>query len=164
MSTLSRSPLPRSSAPDWRGWSVAICSGIGAGVLIGSEVSRMLQWQRPAGQIAAGAAVALLTASLAAKRPVAKSLVASILVAGACLMTIILRAWLNGHWPVGHVDHKWPVVFAPWAFYGCWPAILISLTIAAVRRRHAEPGAAPDGGPTTQPGNSRVTEGPPSVS
>ncbi len=29
---------------------------------------------------------------------------------------------------------------------------------------HAEPGAAPNGGPTTQPGNSGVTEGPPSVS
>lgn len=29
---------------------------------------------------------------------------------------------------------------------------------------HAEPGAAPDGGPTTQPGNPGDTEGPPSVS
>lgn len=156
--------LPRSSTTDWRGWTVAICSGVGAGVLIGSEVSKVLNWQRPAGQIAAGAAVALLTASLAAKRPVAKSLVASILVAGACLMTIILRAWLSGRGPVGHVDHKWPVVLAPWAFYGCWLTILISLIIVAVRRRPVGPGVAPNGVPATQPGNSRVTEGPPSVS
>jgi hypothetical protein len=31
-------------------------------------------------------------------------------------------------------------------------------------QRNAEPGAAPNGGPTTQLGNSGVTEGPPSVS
>lgn len=38
------------------------------------------------------------------------------------------------------------------------PAALVTGTT------HAEPGAAPNGGPTTQPGNSGVTEGPPSVS
>ncbi len=155
--------LARCSTPDWRGWTVAICGGIGAGVLIGSEVSKMLHWRRPAAQIAAGAVVALLTASLA-KRPVAKTLVATILVPASCLMTITIRAWLSGQWPLGHVDPKWPVVFAPWAFFGCWPAILISLTIAAVRRRHAEPGAAPNGGPAMRPGNSPVGGGPPSVS
>ena len=157
-------PLPYASSPqsltrDWRGWSVAICSGIGAGVFIGSELSTTLHWQRPAGQIASGAVVALLTASLAAKRPVAKTVIASVVVATACLLTVIIRAWLSGQWPVGHVDHKWPVVFAPWAFYGCWPAVIVSLTVAAVRRRHAEPGAPPNGGPATPLGNSGVSGG-----
>jgi hypothetical protein len=162
MSTmLSRPPCPELSAPDWRGWLVVICSGIGAGVLIGSEIPAMFYWQRPAGQITAGVAVALLTASLAAKRPVLKTLIACVLVVRACLMTITLRAWFGGHWPVGHIDHKWPVIFVPWGLYGCGPGMLVSLIIAAVRRRRAEPGTAPKGGLAAPVDNSRGPEGPP---
>lgn len=38
------------------------------------------------------------------------------------------------------------------------------LTESKTRSSHAEPGAAPNAGPATQPGNSGVTERPPSVS
>jgi len=154
MTSSSLHSLSRASTPDWRGWAVAFCSGIGAGVFIGSEVSTMLHWQHPAGQITAGAVVAALTASLA-KRPVVKTFFATILVAVSCLMTIIISAWLTGLWPPGHVDNKWPVVFAPWAFFGFWPAILISLIIAAGRRWLTRPIAVPNGSPAAPPpGNS----------
>jgi hypothetical protein len=47
------------------------------------------------------------------------------------------------------------------------PAFVFSAGVIAeehINARRAEPGAAPNGGPATQPGNSGVTEGPPSVS
>ena len=40
---------------------------------------------------------------------------------------------------------------------------MLSISRQASRMRDAEPGAAPSGGPATPLGNSRVTEGPPSV-
>jgi len=59
-------------------------------------------------------------------------------------------------------------------FWFSYPALLrIALELefgkayeeyAERRDAMVEPGAAPNGGPATQPGNSRVTEGPPSVS
>jgi drug/metabolite transporter (DMT)-like permease len=162
-STSSHLPFPEPSRQDCRGWLVSIFSGIGAGILIGSGSSGLLHFDRM-GPVFAGVAVALLTASLARTRLVVKTLLAGFIVVGACMLTITLRHWSTGHWPVGHIDGKWPLIVIALAAYVCLPATGLSFLIAAMRRKRAEPGAAPNGGPATQSGNSGATEGPPSVS
>jgi hypothetical protein len=140
---------------------VSIFSGIGAGILIGSGSSGLFHFDR-LGPFFAGVAIALLTASLARKRLVVKTLIAGFIVVGSCLLTITLRRWSTGHWPVGHIDGKWPLIVIALAAYVCLPAMVVTILFAAMRQVRAEPCAAPNGGPATQQGSSEVTGEPPS--
>ena len=154
----SRLPSREPSSQDLRGWSVAIFSGIGAGILIGSGSSGLFHWDR-LGSVFAGGAVALLIVFLARKPLVVKTLLAGFVVVGSCLLTITLRHWSTGHWPVGHIDGKLPLIALALAVYVCFPAIVVSLLVARMRPKRAEPGATPNGGSATQLGNSGVTGG-----
>lgn len=138
--TPSRFTFPQPSALDWRGWSVVLTSGIGAGIAIGSGSSGLLHWDRLAGPITAGLAVGSLIGFLASRRVIAKTLIACCLVVGSCLATITLRHWSTRHWPMWHIDGKWPFIAISLIAYVCVPATLVSLVILAVRKKIAEPG------------------------
>jgi hypothetical protein len=55
----------------------------------------------------------------------------------------------------------WRKLWAPLMLIGIAMSNLAAMQ--AAERKRAEPGAAPNGGPATPAGNSRVSEGPPSV-
>jgi hypothetical protein len=134
-------PSMEQTRQDWRGWSVSIFSGIGAGILVGSGSSGLFHFDR-LGPVFAGVAVALVTASLARNRLVVKTLLAGFVVTGSCLLTITLRHWSTGHWPVGHIDGKWPLIAIALVAYVCLPAMGVGLLVAAIRRKRAEPDGA----------------------
>src|SRR5213592_232877 len=84
---------------------------------------------------------------------------------------VMMVLWINEHGPESH----YPIPFflcaiAPFAaaFFGLGRLVLRLLGLrfhknAGNQDQRVQPGAAPNGGPATQPGNSRVKEGPPSV-
>ena len=123
------------------GWLIAICGGIVVGVLLGilieSDILGRFRLGNLAGTITAGVAVALLAALLPAKRPVTRTLVADVCVAVSCIATMAMRKWASGHWPMGYVDDRGPVIVVWLLFWICVPGTLVSAIIAAVRRRHS---------------------------
>jgi len=97
----------------------------------------MYHWDR-LGPYFAGVLVALLAASLSSKGIVKRTLVAGVFVVASCMATIILRNWSSGHWPIGHVDGKWPVIIAALLIYVCVPGIFVSVVLSVVRRRRGK--------------------------
>jgi hypothetical protein len=117
-------------------------------------------------QLVAPALLGILVAGMFADRSVlARSVLLLSLVLGVALARICWEAivqdggdWsFDGERSLVAMTVVFQLFFAAIAFIGTW---------LVLQKRHngAEPGAAPNGGPATQLGNSNVTEGPPSVS
>jgi hypothetical protein len=135
-----------SNAPERQRLLVVLGSALLAGAAIGSGSSGTFHWDRIMGPISAGAFVALVAALFAGKMPVLRALAAAVVVVASCLATITLRHWLSGHWPLGHIDGKWPFVSLALAAYVGGTAAVVSLILAAIRRRRVEPVAAGNAG------------------
>ena len=121
------------------GWLIAICGGIVVGVLLGilieSDILGRFRLGNLAGTITAGVAVALLAALLPAKRPVTRTLVADVCVAVSCIAAMAIIRWPSV-WPVNESGRG--LVIVVWLlFFICVPGTLLSVIIAAVRRRRA---------------------------
>jgi len=102
-------------------------------VLTGSGSSKWFHWDR-LGTILAGPSVALLCALLSSKRPISSTLIGCVFTAVFCFVTIILRHWSTAHWPVGHIDAKWPVILSGLLLYICGLGLVFSVIIEVARR------------------------------
>ena len=83
-------------------------------------------------------------------------------IAALGLVPVGIGAYIYGHATYAVSSHGFPV----WHFSACVAGGLLAWAIQAWRAHgtDGQPSAAPNGGPTTQLGNSGATEGPPSVS
>jgi hypothetical protein len=90
---------------------------------------------------------------------------------GVSVLGVFLLCILS--WPLSWlIQYVCSMGFTPKRIYGLVYAVASGLLVIGYlswafrnpKRKDAEPGAAPNGGPATQLGNSGVTEGPPSVS
>ncbi len=66
--------------------------------------------------------------------------------------------------PLVHGLFAWPIMVPEAVEYALAELGILRTPPPSPPQKNAEPGAAPNGGPATPVGNSRVTEGPPSVS
>lgn len=126
----------RSGANRWE-WLVTICGGIVFGVLLGvllkSGILFRFHLGPLIGAISAGVVVALLAAILSAKRLVSRTLVANVFVTVFCIATMVFYCWPSVHWPVASDLF----IIMRFFFFICVPGTLLSVIIAAVRRRRA---------------------------
>lgn len=112
---------------------IIILGSVMIAILTGSGGSKWFHWDH-LGTILAGPAVASLCALLSLKKPISNTLLACVFTAVFCFVTIILRHWSTAHWPVGHIDAKWPVILSGLLLYICGLGLVFSVVIAVVRR------------------------------